>query len=140
MTDRRDLPSSLVAAVNGDSMTWKTRALCAGDGRFTSTDPLDLAEAVIICGSCPLTGPDGPCHAWAKTEDFEGVAAGRVWRGKQTTGSPANRTSKYHHWNADDMRLAHSRHAAGERTAWSIEGEGAYRAWRKRVTRKSRAA
>jgi hypothetical protein len=74
---------------------WQTRALCAGDGRFTSTDPLDLAEAVVICGSCPLTGPDGPCHAWAKTEDFEGVAAGRVWRGKQTTGSPANRASKY---------------------------------------------
>jgi hypothetical protein len=119
-------------------MTWQTRAICPGDDRFTSTDPRDQAEAVAICGNCPVMAE---CLAWAKTEDLEGVAGGRVWKGKKSTaGSSGNRPAKYHHWNATDMRLAHTRFAGGDRTPWAVEGERAYNAWRKRTTRKPRAA
>jgi hypothetical protein len=117
---------------------WQEQAMCAGDSRFTSTDPYDQAEAIAICQDCPVIDA---CLAWAKTEDFEGVAAGRLWRGKKQTGNPANRPApKYGHWSEPDMREANRRHAAGDRQPWTVEGHMAYKAWRKRVMRKSRAA
>jgi hypothetical protein len=116
---------------------WQTHARCAGDSRFTSTDPYDQAEAITICGGCPVVAA---CLAWAKTEDFEGVAGGRHWRGKRQTGESANRPGRYADWTELDMQDAHNRHAAGDRQPWTVEGHMAYKAWRKRVTRKSRAA
>jgi hypothetical protein len=110
---------------------WQEQARCAGDSRFTSTDPYDQAEAVAICQDCPVRAE---CLAWAQTEDFEGVAGGRYWRGKRTTNGAANQ-----HWSEADMRYARSRYDAGDRSPWAVEGRQAYLAWRKRVTRRSRA-
>ena len=121
---------------------------CRGDDRFTSTDPMDQVEALRICAKdtrdeCPAIAE---CLAWVRTEPhFEGVAAGRVWTGKRkkntTRRVPA--VEKYAHWTEGDMRWAHSRWTAGDRTEWAVEGHLAYSAWRKQLSRqrvKGRAA
>jgi hypothetical protein len=116
---------------------WQEQARCAGDSRFTSTDPYDQAEAVAICAGCPVIEA---CKAWAADEDLEGVAGGMLWRGKRTIAAGRNRSAKYPDWSEPDMREANTRHAAGDRQPWTVEGHMAYKAWRKRVMRKSRAA
>jgi hypothetical protein len=118
-------------------MSWQVHGHCHGDPRFTSTDPHDQIEAVGICGGCPVVAQ---CAEWARGEDFVGVAGGKRWRGKTTTSGSGNRPARFHHWNADDMRHAHSLWTSGSRTPWAVEGHLAYRAWRKRIVWKSRAA
>ena len=119
-------------------MTWQERSICKGDLRFTSLDPRDQEEALAICARCPVVAE---CREWAEGEDFEGVAGAMLWRSK---GKPGNRSRipaavKFAHWSEDEMRRARSRWTCGDRSQWACEGNLAYGAWRRRLSRERAA-